>query len=144
MKHLCMCFHLDIIEMASLLLRSLLLLSMSLNQGSGDRTVTAEESGLVESDVEFVYHKAEFEGLRRWLLRLLYIVSRISLEQFRKTFYRKFLVVNNLGVRSVFIEDKHYKSLHIVGYFDVDFTPVFVIRCSIRVSVAKLRLFSEI
>lgn len=65
MKHLCMCFHLDIIEMASLLLRSLLLLSMSLNQGSGDRTVTAEESGLVESDVEFVYHKAEFEGLRR-------------------------------------------------------------------------------
>ena len=62
MKHFCMCFHLDIIEMASLLLRSLLLLSMSLNQGSG---VTAEESGLVESDVEFAYYKAEFEGLRR-------------------------------------------------------------------------------
>ena len=55
-------FNLDIIGMASLLLRSLLLLSMSLNQGSG---VAAEESGLVESDVEFEYYKAEFEGLRR-------------------------------------------------------------------------------
>lgn len=73
--------------MTSLLLRSLVLLAISLNRSctqSGDNTVTEEGSGLVENDVEFLYHKAEFEGLSIMIVTVVHILPAESVCNNRK------------------------------------------------------------
>ena len=79
--------------MKSIFLRSLVLLAMSLNRSctqSGDNPVAEEGNGSVESsDVEFVYHKAEFEGKSMGFLRCSVSSIYYQLNQFVKKCFRE-------------------------------------------------------